>query len=98
MRRPDEPTSVTLDLPVALAIPTDYIGDVNLRMEIYRKLGSGRPEPDELLVELRDRFRTRRRRMCGACWRLAALKATAEAPAGPVDLRAWRAPPDPTAA
>ncbi len=55
--RPEEETpSVTLDLPIAMSIPPGYVGDPNLRMEIYRRLASGEEGEDELLAELRDRF------------------------------------------
>ncbi|MEM9554112.1 MAG: transcription-repair coupling factor [Acidobacteriota bacterium] len=51
-----EQVSVTLDLPVQMSIPEDYVGDANLRMEIYQRLASGEEPEDELLAELRDRF------------------------------------------
>ncbi|MCP3957084.1 MAG: transcription-repair coupling factor [bacterium] len=53
---PDQPPSVALDLPVAMSIPEDYVGDANLRMEIYRRLASGEEEEKAVLTELRDRF------------------------------------------
>ena len=55
---PEETPSVTLDLPVAMSIPEDYIGDANLRMEIYRRLATGEEGEQEVLAELRDRFGT----------------------------------------
>jgi transcription-repair coupling factor (superfamily II helicase) len=51
-----EAPSASIDLPVPMAIPADYIGDANLRMEIYRRIASGETEHEELLAELRDRF------------------------------------------
>jgi transcription-repair coupling factor (superfamily II helicase) len=36
----EEGPSATLDLPVPMSIPRSYIGDENLRMEIYRKLAA----------------------------------------------------------
>ncbi len=53
---PEETPSVALDLPVAASIPEDYIGDANLRMEIYRRLATGGEAEDAVLAELRDRF------------------------------------------
>jgi transcription-repair coupling factor (superfamily II helicase) len=52
----EEAPSATLDLPVPMAIPTDYIDNANLRMEVYRKIAQGEAEPDAMLAELRDRF------------------------------------------
>jgi transcription-repair coupling factor (superfamily II helicase) len=50
----EEAPSVALDLPVAMAIPQDYVDDANLRMELYRKIAE---EPErEILAELTDRF------------------------------------------
>ncbi|MEE8522862.1 MAG: transcription-repair coupling factor [Thermoanaerobaculia bacterium] len=54
--RPEEPPAVDLDLPVAMSIPEDYVGDPNLRLEIYRRLASGEEAEQEVLAELRDRF------------------------------------------
>jgi transcription-repair coupling factor (superfamily II helicase) len=48
--------SATLDLPVPLMIPVEYIPHANVRMEIYRKLVSGETDDQELLAELGDRF------------------------------------------
>ncbi|HUP41609.1 MAG TPA: transcription-repair coupling factor [Thermoanaerobaculia bacterium] len=48
--------SVAIDLPVAMAIPKDYVADANLRMELYQKLAAGERDPRELLAELADRF------------------------------------------
>ncbi len=53
---PPEAVSVALDLPLAMSIPESYIGDANLRMEIYRRIATGEDGEDELLTELRDRF------------------------------------------
>lgn len=53
---PQEPPSVAMDLPVAMAIPEDYVSEANLRMEIYRRLATGEESEEELLAELRDRF------------------------------------------
>ncbi len=53
---PEEAPSVALDLPVAATIPKDYVGDANLRMEIYRRLATGGEAEEEVLAELRDRF------------------------------------------
>ena len=53
---PEEAPSMELDLPVMLSIPEDYVGDPNLRMEIYQRLAAGEEGEKELLAELRDRF------------------------------------------
>ncbi len=50
------PPSVALDLPVVTAIPPDYLGDANLRLEIYRRIAAGEVDDREILDELRDRF------------------------------------------
>jgi len=52
----EEGPSVTLDLPLPMTIPRSYIGDENLRMEIYRKLAAAERPREELLGELSDRF------------------------------------------
>ncbi len=52
----EEGPSVALDLPLAMTIPKSYIGDENLRMEIYRKLAAAELPREELLAELFDRF------------------------------------------
>jgi transcription-repair coupling factor (superfamily II helicase) len=52
----EEGPAVTIDLPVPLAIPTEYITDANLRMEVYRKIAQGEAEDREILAELADRF------------------------------------------
>ncbi|MEM1205347.1 MAG: transcription-repair coupling factor [Acidobacteriota bacterium] len=51
-----ENISVALDLPVPMAIPEDYVGDANLRIEIYHRLASGDEPEEKVLEELRDRF------------------------------------------
>ena len=50
------PPAVALDLPVATSIPAEYLGDANLRLEIYRRIAAGEHDDRELLDELRDRF------------------------------------------
>ncbi|HEX9737296.1 MAG TPA: transcription-repair coupling factor [Thermoanaerobaculia bacterium] len=54
--RREEAPSVLLDLPIATSIPPEYVGDANLRMEIYRRLAAGEETEEALLGELRDRF------------------------------------------
>jgi transcription-repair coupling factor (superfamily II helicase) len=49
------PPSVALDLPVAATIPPDYLGDANLRLEIYRRIAAGEGAGREILEERRDR-------------------------------------------
>ena len=51
-----EAPSTTLDLPVPMSIPEEYVADANLRMEVYRKVASGDTSEQELLAELTDRF------------------------------------------
>jgi len=53
-----EAPSVTLDLPVPMAIPQSYLADANLRLEIYHRIVTGEAGEDEILDELRDRFGT----------------------------------------
>jgi transcription-repair coupling factor (superfamily II helicase) len=48
--------STAMNLPVELYIPTDYVSDANLRMEIYKKIAAAETEEHDLLEELRDRF------------------------------------------
>ncbi len=52
----EELPSATLDLPVAMSIPDDYVRDPNVRLEVYRKLALAETSAEELLAELRDRF------------------------------------------
>jgi transcription-repair coupling factor (superfamily II helicase) len=52
----EEAPSVTIDLPVEVAIPDHYVQDQNLRMGIYRRLGSGSEPSGVVLDELNDRF------------------------------------------
>ena len=49
---------VTLDLPVTALIPDDYVGDTELRLNLYRQIASveSLDETEELEDELRDRF------------------------------------------
>ncbi len=53
---PDETPTVALDLPVPMSIPEDYVGDPNLRMEVYRRLAADDEAEADVLAELRDRF------------------------------------------
>jgi len=52
-----EPT-ITIDLPLPAYIPTDYIADVGLRLQLYRRMADLRDARaiDELGAELADRF------------------------------------------
>ncbi|HYN21404.1 MAG TPA: TRCF domain-containing protein, partial [Thermoanaerobaculia bacterium] len=52
----EEAPSVTIDLPVPMSIPQDYVTDANLRMEIYRKIAASEDAESEVLAELTDRF------------------------------------------
>jgi len=54
---PEEaPPAVTIDLPIDIGIPDDYVQDQNLRMGIYRRLGAGSEPSAVILDELSDRF------------------------------------------
>ncbi|MEM1245515.1 MAG: transcription-repair coupling factor [Acidobacteriota bacterium] len=53
---PAEAPSATIDLPIAMAIPEEYIGESSLRMEFYRRLATLEESSADLLAELRDRF------------------------------------------
>ncbi len=75
---PEEAPSVALDLPVMTSIPEDYVGDANLRMEIYRRLATGDEAEEDVLAELRDRFGTPPDGVRSLI-RVAALKRRAEA-------------------
>ncbi|MEM1178618.1 MAG: transcription-repair coupling factor [Acidobacteriota bacterium] len=52
---PDE-VSVQIDLPLQMSIPEEYVGDANLRMEIYHRLATGDEAEAALVDELKDRF------------------------------------------
>jgi transcription-repair coupling factor (superfamily II helicase) len=51
-----EAPSVAIDLPVPMSIPQDYVGDANLRMELYQKIAAFEAGERELVAELADRF------------------------------------------
>ncbi len=53
-----EPTPLTLDLPLTALIPASYIGDVELRLNTYRRVASAETlaEVNHVEAELRDRF------------------------------------------
>lgn len=53
---PAPPTAV--DLPLPAYLPADYVGDVSLRLQVYRRLAGVRDlaELEDLASELRDRF------------------------------------------
>jgi len=53
---PEAGPSATLDLPVPLSIPSSYVSDISVRLEIYRRIAAGETEETELIAELRDRF------------------------------------------
>jgi len=52
----EEGPSAAIDLPVSTKIPESYIGDANLRLEIYRRLVGAGSDGEEVLAELQDRF------------------------------------------
>jgi transcription-repair coupling factor (superfamily II helicase) len=51
-----EAPSVAIDLAVPMSIPQDYVGDANLRMELYQKIAAFDAGERELVAELADRF------------------------------------------
>jgi transcription-repair coupling factor (superfamily II helicase) len=51
-----EAPSVAIDLPVPMSIPPEYVGDANLRMELYQKIAAFEAGERELVAELADRF------------------------------------------
>jgi len=53
-----EPAPLTLDLPLTALIPASYIGDVELRLNTYRRVASVETLGDVIQIEdeLRDRF------------------------------------------
>jgi transcription-repair coupling factor (superfamily II helicase) len=52
------PLAVSIELPLASAIPTDYVSDRDLRLQLYRRMAETRrlSEVDALKSELEDRF------------------------------------------
>jgi transcription-repair coupling factor (superfamily II helicase) len=50
--------TITIDLPLAVGLPPDYIADAKLRLRLYRRLAAIRhaSEIDQFAEELRDRF------------------------------------------
>ncbi len=54
----DTSLSVTIDLPLPSYLPTDYIPEMNLRLQIYRRLANiyEEAELDTMHAELADRF------------------------------------------
>ena len=52
----EEAVSTAIDLPVLTTIPEHYVGDANLRMELYRKIAASETGEEDVLSELRDRF------------------------------------------
>ncbi len=54
----DEPSEVRIDLPVDAHLPGEYVGELNLRLEAYRRLAatSTHAGVDEVEEEWRDRF------------------------------------------
>ncbi len=49
---------VSVDLPLAVGIPTEYVSDQNLRLQLYRRMANLRDEAelDTLIEEFTDRF------------------------------------------
>jgi transcription-repair coupling factor (superfamily II helicase) len=76
-----EGVSVALDFSLPAAVPESYVGDGNLRMEIYQRLATGDEDDglweDSVLEELRDRFGTPPESVVNLV-RLAQVKSVAE--------------------
>jgi len=55
---PEEPKAVTIDLPITVGLPENYIGDAQLRVQLYRRAASLAEEDKirEFEEELEDRF------------------------------------------
>jgi transcription-repair coupling factor (superfamily II helicase) len=55
---PEEPKAVTIDLPLTVGLPENYIGDTQLRVQLYRRAASLDSEDKirEFEEELEDRF------------------------------------------
>lgn len=51
-------SSLTIDLPIPAYLPTDYVSEMNLRIQLYRRLASidNEQEVEAMEAELRDRF------------------------------------------
>ena len=56
--RPEEPSPVTLDLPLTAFLPEDYIPDAATRLQLYQRLSRTRTDSQvrELRREMEDRF------------------------------------------
>ncbi len=56
--RPQPAEPVSVDLPLAVGLPADYVPDVGVRLGLYRRLAEVRTldEVDAFAAELRDRF------------------------------------------
>lgn len=52
----EELPSASIDLPLDMTIPTTYVRDDNLRMEVYSRLASADEIGEALIEELEDRF------------------------------------------
>lgn len=56
---PPEPVgAITIELPMPIGLPSDYIADDRLRLQLYRRLANIRSEEEleQLHIELEDRF------------------------------------------
>jgi len=55
---PDLSEALTIDLPIAAYIPTDYVPDASLRLRLYRRMAvlATLNDIDEMAAELADRF------------------------------------------
>ncbi len=48
--------STAIELPIDWTIPTDYVPQQNLRLELYRQIAAAERPVEEIVAELRDRF------------------------------------------
>jgi transcription-repair coupling factor (superfamily II helicase) len=57
---PPETATLTIDLPLPIFLPTDYVSDVTLRLKLYRRLAdlTSTESIAEMAAELTDRFGT----------------------------------------
>lgn len=57
-KQPSIVSDVKIEIPIDARLPEEYIQEVNLRMEIYQRLGEAlsNDEVDEIWAELQDRF------------------------------------------
>ena len=92
-----EDVSTAIDLPIAMSIPADYVGDANLRMELYRRVARGN-SPREAAARGTGRSIRPATRGSPSLARRGRTEAFGRAAAGAVDLLAGALAPSPAAA